>query len=416
MSTWTRLELGFKTDSIVEVQSVYDTLSRHYRMGYVGAFVRDSRLSVYLQTASNSVRMTPRKVFKICKALGALELPRAFKHRDGTLVSEVGVFRAFGRQRGPRKQATNPAGKTVNRSDSFNQTDNRVNTNVFVQINKVGEEDVSHITMEQVKKLVGGSREEVLQMMQEKLPKHVYQNIIDEMWQGLRTLLLNKEYEKCEDAGGSSDDEAPMMKPSDCMDLVVGGEPIRYDGNPHSEYNKEAKKKVATMAILERSAVEKRYSLPHQFAELLFASPHNLNVRHPSNAGYIEYFDGEMWVKEGNHKVDMIIGNWQEKAGELLRLLEMRHGSEWVGSFGEHMASTVLKYSKYEHGCFSAKPLGAHVRRCALLAIDNAEERVKLLKRRTGKRLRRVLSESDFDVRGGSLLRSTTWEELFHGR
>ena len=412
MSNWTRLCVAFEADSILDVQAIYDELSGHYRLGYAGLYACETHSSLYLQTVAIDARMSPGKVYKICKELGPLKLPQTFKHRNGSLVSEVGVFRAAGGQKG--KKAVTPTGTTT-----MNNI-NRISNTVLVQICPLGQEDVSHITVQQFNKIFGNSKEEVVRKMKDELSEENYQQIVDEAWEGLQNVLFTRFFEEREAAAKPSDseseddsDEAPMMTPSKYMrELNVNGEPIKYDPDRSSEYNKEVKRVMATVSILERNLVEKSVSLPHEFAELLYSSPHNLNVRHPSKAGYIEYFDGKTWVKKGTNEVYRVIEHWERKAKELYLLLKEKHGAEWAGSFSERMASKVFEYSEYRHPCFAAKPLDAYIKRRALLAINNAEERVREVKRKTGKRLRRVLSESDFEARRGTVLRKTTWGHL----
>lgn len=431
MSNWTRLAVVCEADSILDAEVIYDKLSQHYQLGYTGVYDCGGYVSLYLQTTSFTVRMAPGKVFKICKEFGAMELPRTFNHRGGALVSEKGVFRQRGTQKGSKRKAAKAVNTTnTNNNITVNNTvnntvniDNRVSNTFYVQICPLGQEDVSHITVQQFNKIFGDSKEEVVRRMKGELTEDKYQQVVEEAWEGLRNKLYNRFFEERDasskniprsDSESEEDsDGAPMMTPSKYVKAVeVNGEPIKYDPDNCSEYNKQAKSTVARISIMEQDLVQKTVSLPYEFAELLYSSPHNLNVRHPSKAGYIEYFDGKTWVKKEAHRVHAVIDNWKKKVKELYLFLKEKHGAEWVGSFSEKMASRVFQYSEHEHPAVATNRLDAYIKRRALLEIDNAEERVREVKRKTGKRLCRVLSESDYDARRGTLLRKTTWEQL----
>jgi len=126
----------FGVDTVLELKAVRNSLCRSYNMGYVGLYDCDFHLSLYMQTASVDVRMTPAKVLKICREHGeVIGEPETFKHIDGTLVSQVGHFRRSGARTGSRGER--PAPNTQQRVATSN-----------TNINPVGGEDLSHITLE----------------------------------------------------------------------------------------------------------------------------------------------------------------------------------------------------------------------------------------------------------------------------
>lgn len=423
----------------MDLQHVHTTLCHSYNIGYLGLYNRGTHMSVYIQGASKNVRMAPGKVFKICKEFGALSIPQTFKDKCGVLVTEIGVFKKGGAQKGSRKNTASSAGSAVSNtanttnnnshntnSNNITNNDNSVNNTVHVHIHAVGKEDVSRITMDQFKELLGGGKEAIIEQMKKQLSGEAYQQIIEEAWHGLQKVLLEKKWNEREAADVAqaeqgdasdeiSDDEGPMMTPLRYSMLTVNGEPLKYDGQHDSEYNQQAKDKVSTMSVIERSAVAKSYDLPHEFAELMYNNPHNCNVKHATNSGSFEYFDGTRWTKKRVDKVHSLVENWGEKAKEFNDLLKERHGSEWSDSFDGTYASHVIDMFKYQHPCCAniLKFLDTHAKQCALLAIENANKKIKDVHTRTGKRMHRVLSESDFEVRDKKVLRATSWEKLW---
>lgn len=351
MSTWTRLAVRFARDSVFDGPALYEHLGLTYRLGYMGVYDCGTHTSVYLQTAAKDVRMSPKKVYRICREFGALTLPQTFKHRYGVVVSDYGVFRKGGNSK-----------KEISAS------------NARVRIHAVGEEDVSHITMQQLKRVLGGEKSDILQRMRAKLSTAERDRIVDEAWGGLQQMLYASQVCGLDCDEQHHDPESPVMTPLKYQALGVGGQPIKYDGDPGSEYNTEAKKKVATIAILELSAVEKAYDLPHEFAKLLYANPRNINVEHPTKAGYIRCFNGESWVHKETLRVHDIVETWRKKARESFHLLKAKHGAEWEDTFSGCYAMQVLCFFDYQHPRFldHAKYLNTRAKRCALLAIENA--------------------------------------------
>ena len=456
MSTWIKLAVVFAANSILDLdlRDLRSHLCQYREIGYIGLFDRGSHLSAYIQTVAKNIRMTPAIVLRICKDFGALEqIPATFKQREGILVSEIGLFKKPGRQKGSRNKPVNSAvdgqaGGTVNNNITTNNTGsfntnthndhsvNNVSNTIHVHINPVGSESMSHITMEQFKKAMGGGKEEIIHSMKTMMSAHDYEQVIEQAWHGLQETLYEKQWGEqllersaaadstqsasgsdTESDGSSSDgQDDPTPTPFQYEAIEVNGEPIKYDGQCSSEYNKEAKRKVGRMSILERSAVVKSLELPYEFAELLFENPHNANVKHPKKAGSIEYFDGEKkdWAFKPTCEVHSIVKNWGNKAKEYYALLEEKYGAEWTDTFDGFYAAQVLKMFDYHHPCCSKilKFLDKHVQRCALLAIENANKKVKRVKSRTGKSMKRVLSESDFEARDKKVLRNTSWAEI----
>lgn len=124
--------------------------------------------------------------------------------------------------------------------------------------------------------------------------------------------------------------------------VIVNGALIKYDGNPHSEYNRQAKEKVGNISICDLKSSADAVELPAQFAKLLSENLSNCNVVHPKNAGYFEYFDGATWVKQHTAEVDTFVSVWRDKVKECFDLLVERHGGAWLNSFEAMYAANVI--------------------------------------------------------------------------
>ena len=346
--------------------------------------------------------------------------------------------------------SVNTTNNNDNSANTTNNIDNSVNQTIHLSINAFGKEEISHIAEEQFKKLVLGSPEQVIDYMKKELPQQEYDRIVNKAWRNLRQPLFEKALAEAESARMSAErdataadaeadaeaadsestssseedsdweekmepaDRANMMEELAYNNLVVNGEPIKYDGQPDSAYNKDAKAKVEVIAIAKHSIAVMSYWLPWKFAKLMYDCPHNSNLIHPSNAGYIKYYDGQAWIKQNACDVYMITRNWEKKLGEYFKMLEAKHGAEWAQSFQGWYISEIMRMFDVLHPDFAACEnwTNARVKKEALLLIDNTNERLKAVKRRTGKRVNRVLDGNDFEVRDKKVLRRTTWEEL----
>lgn len=376
-----------------------------------------------------------------------------FKSREGTLLAEKGTFREVGAPKGSRKKTADPTPSTINNISQTNiQNDHRVfndNRKIHIHLNALGSEDISHIKMEQFKSLFDGSAEEIVGRMRGMMSPRQYQKTIRLAWDRLQNDLYDKQCMEVAQAAaqGAADGWAPPdegqtgKEPSDeappedeigssesdtdsegrdegpAYDrVVVDGALIKYDGNPHSEYNRKDSEKVGTIAICNLKAAADAVQLPAQFAQLLSENLSNCNnIVHPKNAGYFEYFNGAMWVKKTTADVKTFVSVWEDKIKESFDLLGERHGDAWKESFQALYAANVIGKFKHRHAQKSNKKfLDTQVKRAALLAVDNANSRIKAVESHTGKRVRRVFSEEDGESRQRKVHRNVKWEELMN--
>lgn len=424
MPTWTRLVVAFKSDAPTpDVDEIFACLRRCYLVGYCGLYESTGQVSLYIQTISKKWRMTPSKVIRILASFGAEGTPRTFKYRNGAVFAEKGEFREAGERRkktvAPPETARSSSPTTINNisnihnDHSVNFNDNRV---INIHINALGSEDVSHIKMEQFKNLFEGSTEEILSRMQEMLPPKTYQQCIESAWNGLQNKLYKR---KCSGEGPpdqaetDTDSDAAADDELDYEDVTLYGAPIKYDSNPESDYNRKAKAKVGRISMCNLRASGAAVELPTQFAELLTQNMSNCNVLHPKNAGYFEYFNGTTWVKKATVEAETFVSVWAGKVKECFDLLGERHGDAWLNSYEAMYASIVigkLKCQDFHQDC--KKYMEAQIKRAALVAVDNANSRIKAVESSTGKRVRRVNSKGDDEERKRKVHRNVLWNEL----
>jgi len=113
--------------------------------------------------------------------------------------------------------------------------------------------------------------------------------------------------------------------------------------------------------------------------------------------------------------VDTFVSVWRDKVKECFDLLVERHGDAWLNSFEAMYAANVIGKLKRRHLHKRYKKfVETQVKRAALLAVDNANSRIKAVEAHTGKRVRRVCSEDEGEPRRRKVHRNVTWTELMN--
>lgn len=431
MPNWSRLVVCF--DTVPDMDKVYESLRLSYRIGYCGLYKQlDDTFCIYIQTVSKQFRMVPSRVLLVCQPFGASALPTTFKSREGIFLAEKGEFRDVGAPKGPRKKISSGIDTTVNNINTANiRNGDQINREINIHLNALGSEDVSHIGMEQFKSLFEGSADDIIRQMKQTMSPEQYSNCVETAWEEVWNDLYTKKCseEAMEDARGAASSGSAKEKTAlqdRVLDdgpgydkIILNGQPMKYDCDVNSAYNKQAKEEVERMLILDRKAHADAVELPVKFAELLSQNLSNCNVLHSKHAGYFKYFDGIMWVTKINPQVYEIISVWENKVQECFDLLGERHGDNWLGSFEAVFASNVIAKFKCRHNRTSCRgylaiETRAKPRRAALLAVDNANSRIKAVESRTGKRVRRVFSKHEGEAHKRKVHKNVSWEELIN--
>lgn len=453
VGTSPRLVVKFVVGTALDLKAVRNSLCRSYRIGYVGLYDCELYISLYVQTASTGVRMTPAKVLKICKKHGeVIEEPTTFGRIEGIIVSEIGHFRRAGHREGSTARGAVSAAPTSSTVTKNGTTAKNGNTDIYISIHPVGKEDLSHITLDKFKSIIGGDKEELHRHMRaQHESENEYEFVIEKAWQAVHNVLFRKHCEKNHgppvteqaeqsvadddqpsDKEGKEGSEYPMNTPEAMAEMDLDGQPLYYDSKEGSDYNLRIREQVGRVTMLDRYAADKSNDLLHMFGEMLFDNPHNVNVRHTNKSGSFDFFDGQTWRSEDLSKLYIIADNWQVKIREFYHLLEQRHGEDWTDSFHGFLAYKSIEMLRFWHpDCVDhgrsmnaeekkqsiearakKRSIEAKAKRDALRVIRMANRRVNDIKRKKGKRVRMVLSETDFVARGEKVLRSTSWGEL----
>jgi len=252
-----------------------------------------------------------------------------------------------------------------------------------------------------------------------------YEMVVERAWQKVHSRLFQRHCERHhgppgDDASSDEDDEdgenddCPLNPPDIIAQSPVNGEPMRYDGDEYSDYNRQARERVGAVTMMDLCASVKSYELPHKFAALMFENPHNLNVSHTQKSGFFKYFDGETWSSKNISEFDVIADGWKAKVKQFHVLMGEKYGPEWSTSFMGMFADKTIKMFEFVNPecVVKHRALQANAKKDSLRVIQNAITRMNDIKRRRGKRVRRVLCDSDFETRGKKVLRNTTWGEL----
>lgn len=371
MKAYGKVCVVFGSSYLVDFEELLRQLQASYIIGYAGLFSNPQQTYMVLQTPPKKTYMALRKVTKICKTFvqDFEVLPGVDERVFGyTLLEERGRFRTRGGKR--RKQ--------------FKTT--------YLYTNALGEEDVSHITPEQVDQLVG-SEDEVVQFFDRNYNAGTKKEMMAKEWAKFRRFSREKvrRWDKqentslCRQLGIKPVSESnPDIEEDDSRDKLSA--PPIYDPDSDSEGNVQRKRKLLRNIFVERAPEMRKDDFLKEFELLLFENPHNSNVIASTKDGYFKYFDGRRWVKAYKRDFfDKVTRTRIRKAGEILGKL-----SDFTGDQVSKMV-TLLNST-----------IGSELEaiKDGVLAAENQEARLKLNK------IERV----------GTLKNGTktqiTWEEL----
>lgn len=412
----TKLAILFAAGSDVGLKAISEQVSQQYGIGYAGLYDCDGHRAVYLQAADKKIRMAPRKLQKMCRRFGEIKSVEKYQERDGDMIEEVGTFRTRGRQSKDEsmKVTTNIHGdhNTVHQHIDRSVTNNITNVDnsvIHLHIHALGEEDLSHISLERLKEVIM-SREENINVtknsLEQKLSEAAYAARVHRLWEKNRRIKRHKRM-----------NTEPVLM-SDCSDdegdLILKGEPVEYDSDLDSEYNKETKRRTEELSLLEESAKYRGFTIPHEVASLLFENPHNSNVIASTKSGDIKYFNGISWVKISTDELDQIVENWIQKTRQTVEMFKNHSDSDFAQSNEAQYVTNVL--DMLEDGVTvhvnEQKGCSKFAKKRSLICIENMNMRLKGVESVTGRRVKRV---SGREPGLQNIVRNTTWDELESG-
>lgn len=381
MKVYAKLRVVFSSNALLDLEELVEQLEKHYRVGYAGLFsTSTNKTCLVLQTLSRRTRMSIGKITKIVGVFAAdIEVLPGVDFSELHLLEERGRFRTRG---GNRSRKTSETNKTI-----------------FLHINALGEEDVSHITSEHLEVLVG-SEDEVVDFFDRNYSPNAKNSIIVAEWEKFRRFSRNKvrRWDKQQGLGGSLCRELGIRETLEpefeigCQQQNVSKRPV-YDPDSDSEGNVERKRKLLRMKFLELAPELKKDDFLKEFEVLIFENPHNSNVIASTKDGYFKYFDGKLWVKAYTkdffHRVTM--ARISKAAGVL--------GKLQLSDFTRSMVTQLLDF----------RSQSAEVVKDGILAAENQEARIQLVQSTNQRKVVRVGYNPDSQL---EVVRDSTWAEL----
>lgn len=429
MKTYTKILVVFPPESLLDSEELINDLESQYRLAYTGLFYSDGRISLVLQTLPKSTCMILQKVKQICKKyvpdMQVLPFecnPKTSECSLGKALVERGQFRSWGGNRG------GPRGKR-------RRERSKDSSPLYLLTSAIGEEDLSHISAEDLNDLVG-SEEDVVGFFDKNFAPHVKRLIMTREWKNFRRYSRDKvrrwdrqsggnlchalgipgeeDSDECfENACSSSDDDEEFCivaqdHTAEVSDETLEGPPI-YDPDSDSEGNLERKRKLLRAKLVQRAPKMRKDDFLKDFEQLILENPHNSNVIASTRNGYFKYFDGKRWIKAYNKDFfDKVTLTRISKATEVLK------NSPNVTSFTRSQVSSMVRLLlKYDEGSdvdkfVRDKAVKDEAVKDGILAAENQESRLKLVERSRKRRIVRVGT----DTKLKPVIRKTTWEKF----
>ena len=281
MRTFSRLRVNFRQHVVIDFEKLVSELRKSYRIGYAGLFEIGGALSLYLQADTGcSTKMVPSKIKNICSKMGHdVDDVSPFVDIEGVAVISSGNKRFGNICKTP---------KTLVCTSSID-----------VNINALGEEDLSHLTENHFEMLFGTTEANIEFALDNMTPQEKSNRLAQE-W----ALIMAND----NDINKSGDEVQDEVQGEDDMGNTNNGENDNNNKDDADKNKDDAKKKCLHISALkwcswklEETEGQHELSAPlvSQFEELLLENVSNVNIR-PSKNGYFHYFDGDTWVQRSN--------------------------------------------------------------------------------------------------------------------
>lgn len=451
MGGFSKVRVNFCDESLVDFDQMVHDIQDEYSIGYAGLFRVDERISLFIQRAVDaSTRMALGKIKKICSKLAAVDDVTSFETREGERIESFGEFRPRGaKTRGlhvDTKSHNNTTKTTTSHNNTNNNKMNSKNT-TRLHINALGEEDISHITKEDLEDAVGmRDRDEAINHLKTNLSLQRQRDIMKRFWRIFRRHARKqvREYDErhewdphhkssCESlrvpraAEDDSDlgeddynfDEFKDADKSDMSDMSDDEEedPPIYDWDSDSDENRKRKLICLDSGLEATWASLNAVEFMKRFEELIFDNPHNSNIAASTKEKYFKYYDGRRWIKLTNAQyLDEVTVKRINKAEETLKKL-INEGK--LSDFARRQVSAMVKkllgfydgpdYQLYQKENFMGVKEGfMGVDKDGILAAENNEAHLALV----GKILRRRIVRVGQHVEDPEVIRNSTWSKL----
>ena len=396
----------------MDFEQLLHDLRSVYKLGFAGLFKVDEGISLFIQRQGDSTRMALGKINKICTKLADVVDIEEFETPEGELIESFGEFRSMGRKSQSGTQEVNVESKNTTTTTTTTKSHNTTNntnchnttntTNIHLHINALGEEDVSHINLEDLI----GTREEVINRVKSLMSSNHRKKVMEEEWaisrraERRRVRLWQRQQDpdlniRESDSESTSESEPTLKRP-----------PI-YDPDSDSEENLKKRRACLDMGILKRFPEYKYEDFLTEFEELLFDNPHNSNIKARTKEKYFSFFDGESWIKsEKRQFFHEVTKSRIAKADEAFqKLTDEGKMSEFAR---DQVSSIINKLFDFSTGT-----------EMELFLRDTREQVEKgiLEAERNGDRLRKIASLLKRKIvrvgdKEGDVVHDSTWEDL----
>lgn len=286
----------------LDFEEVVAGLETKYRLGYAGLFHSDRSILVAMQVLPKSTCLRLEVVQNICQNYNdagnvkVVPLEKDTMKEFGEAVTQKGQLRGWGGSRKRRR-----------RNDD--------------DLHALGHEDLSHISVEKLKDLVG-TEDEVLAFFRKNCDKLTRLDTVARQWEKYRVFSRNKVrrwddqeksnlcqqygisgyYEEEEDSevseseNSTEDSESDDDDDDDSNDYRIQKKP-EYDPDSDSEGNQNRKEHLLRLKFLSSAPRARKDTFLQGFEELLLQNPKNRNVMATTKEAYFKYYSGTKWVK-----------------------------------------------------------------------------------------------------------------------
>ena len=303
----TKLRVTFAENSVVDFGEVLKSIGGLYDFGYMGISEGGGPQILYLQTSSYNVRMVPRKIQKFCEQFGDIVDVSQFSTIPAGVTSEVGMIRKNGR----RSELPTPSSKKK-------LSENTKTPRNEYELNALGEEDISHITVEMLDEMMG-SEEVYLKTALDKIGNTGVLSNVMERWSILRQ--CQRSSMKGQETKGHEVNDYNAFDGNAFLEK----HPMTYDDDSDSEENVEARRVLKREFLLQANVLRMYARFIETFEELLYEDLKNSNVKASPRLGYFEYFKDGHWIAKrvSEDYFSTVISGRVKKVKEVVANLEM---------------------------------------------------------------------------------------------
>lgn len=406
MKLFSRVRVNFVSDAIVDFDGIFRDIQAEYQLGFVGLFTTEKGAAVMFQRQGTSKRMALGKVRKICSNFAEVVDVLPFEHLEGILIQSHGEFRI-----GRRESSSSPKNSDT-RDSTGSQSNSEDNTTVYLHINALGEEDISHITKKVMEDLVG-TKSDVIERFKSVLTPVGQENWKMRQWGIFRRFVRNRirawdKQEFAKDSGHQSACESlninsrvESAEESDEEEYEEEGEISRqpiYDPDSDSEENRKFKENCLHLKMIDVNPEVFYENFLIEFEGQLYDSPHNSNVIASTKDGFFKYFDGHRWVKKKKSDfLEEVTTKRIDKAREAFKKL-VSEGE--MTEFAKEQVSSILETLVDFKQSLDIDN--------GVLAAENNELRLSQVAKSSGKRIVRLGSSS----KEKKIRRKAQWDSL----